>query len=222
MGITISAIFASAAIVLFGAGIFASFKNYEKRFRNKFSIKNMFPFEINYEGKFVDNFLGNCLLCLSALITAAFYATFDSSHDDGVAIFVLIAGVFSAALNCLLYFVPFKHLKTHIATQTFAFVFAFMSAGSTFLLNLFYFKQYQNIANLIAMILSGIIGLFIVAMIVNPKLTLKIQGVEGKDEQGNVVYHRPKWIMIAFTEWVNIFALLLNQISVILFVASIH
>lgn len=221
MGIEISILMACAAITLFVMAFLLSRLNYERRFSSKFSLKNMFPFEFNYEGKFTDNFIPNVLLSLAFLVLIAFYGTFDGLHTDGIAIFVLISGIISSILGYVLFFVPFRHLKTHIALSTFMFVFSFMLTGSTFLLNMFYFRQYENAINLVTMIFSGILALSVLLMVLNPKLSLRIEGREEKLPNGEVIMHRPKWIMIAVTEWVSIFAIILNQIGVILYLSSL-
>ena len=50
---------AAGSILLFIAYYFLSSFNYKRRFNNKYEVLNYFPYELNFEGKFADNLLGN-------------------------------------------------------------------------------------------------------------------------------------------------------------------
>lgn len=221
MGIVFSSILAAVAIIFFSAGIVLSKKNYKSRFNIDYSLKNMFPFEINYEGHFGDNLFGNIALSLSTVFLIVFYATFDTSHTNGFATFTLISGIFSAVLSLILYFVPFKNLKTHVALSTFLFVFSFMLSISISLLNVFYWNQNHSVLNLVAAIIGGLIVLSILILIINPKLSLRVEGEEIKDESGETRIVRPKRIPYAYTEWAVMMTVFMSSVPLIIYLISI-
>lgn len=217
-----SLILAVLAVLTLIAGILFSKKNYEQRFKQRFSLKNMFPFELNYESKFVDNILGNVFLVLSSAIFIAFYTTFEGSHSEGFAIFIFISGVFAGVLHIVLLFLPTKYIKTHIFFVTLTFAIDFMLTACTAILNFNYYRDSQNIFNLIGMIYSIVLCLGVFVLVMNPKLSFKIKGKEVKDEKTNeVILTRPDWIMIAFTEWVIPFITYANMFGVVFFLISV-
>ena len=96
-----------------------------------------------------------------------------------------------------------------------------MLTGSTLLLNLSQYNEFQFINNLFGIIVSGIGCIIILVVIFNPKLSLRIEGEEVKNENGEVTLKRPKWIPLAFTEWVLISTIFINVISVILYIIKV-
>lgn len=221
MGLAFSSIFAGCSFLFFIVGNMLSRQNFAKRFGEKYSFKNMFPFEYNFEGKFVDNLLGNFAFIISALMLFAFFFTFDPINKSLFSTIILIAGVVSTVLAFLLMFVPFKFLKIHIALESLFFAVIFILTGSTLLLNLSQYNEFQFINNLIGIIVSGIGCIIILVVIFNPKLSLRIEGEEVKNENGEVILKRPKWILLAFTEWVLISTIFINVISVILYIVKV-
>ena len=65
---------ASLSILFFFAYLFFSSNNYKRRFKDKYDLRNHFPYEFNYESKFFDNPLGNVSLIMSMLFSIAFYS----------------------------------------------------------------------------------------------------------------------------------------------------
>lgn len=216
-----SSILSACSILFLIFGMFLSIKNYKFRFKSDYSIRNMFPYEFNYESHFVDNLGGNALLVLASLFSLTFYGTFPSSHSEGFSTFVLICGIFAAVFAIMLYFIPTKYLKLHIAALAFDAVFTFMLSGAIFCLNLKYYRELHNALNIVALVLAALSGLLILILTLSPGFSFRIKGVESKDENGNLIYVRPKTIFIALTEWLIIFVSFFNQIIVILFAITI-
>ena len=209
------------AILLLVAGVALSRVNYYKRFKTHFSFRNTFPFEFNYEAHFVDNLLGNAFLVFSTLTIILFYASFKGCRDSGLPIFIFISGVLSSVFICMLYFVSTKLLKTHIVTLTLSYALVFMLQAATGLLNLEYYNHYHNIVNLIGVIYSFALAALTFITVMNPKLSFRIKTKEPPTEGDSVSFARPKWIVIAFSEWIAIAGLYLNAIGVIFFLISI-
>ena len=221
MNVTGSVTIAVASLVLFAAGIVFSISNYRRRYQSKYSIKNMFPFEFNYMGHFFDNILGNFLFIFSGLCLLVFYATFKGSRTEGFGIFLFVAGIIVSGLITSLYFVSTKYLKTHIVILTLCFALTFMSIAASALLNLKYYRHDQNITALTGFIYSIVLAVFAFALAMNPKLSFKIQAkVKQTVNDEEAKYERPKWIVVAFTEWMLILTAYLNQIGVIFFLIA--
>ena len=64
------------ATVFFGTFVFVSANNYKKRFEVDYNMKNMFPYEFNYQGTFKDNFVGNLALLFTSVTGIIFYSLF--------------------------------------------------------------------------------------------------------------------------------------------------
>lgn len=221
MNVTGSVTIAVASLVLFVAGIVFSISNYRRRYQSKYSLKNMFPFEFNYMGHFFDNILGNFLFIFSGLCLLVFYATFKGSRTEGFGIFLFVAGIIVSGLITSLYFVSTKYLKTHIVILTLCFALTFMSIAASALLNLKYYRHDQNITALTGFIYSIVLAVFAFALAMNPKLSFKIQAkVKQTVNDEEAKYERPKWIVVAFTEWMLILTAYLNQIGVIFFLIA--
>lgn len=221
MNVTGSLTIAVTSLVLFVAGIVFSISNYRRRYQSKYSLKNMFPFEFNYMGHFFDNILGNFLFIFSGLCLLVFYATFKGSRTEGFGIFLFVAGIIVSGLITSLYFVSTKYLKTHIVILTLCFALTFMSIAASALLNLKYYRHDQNITALTGFIYSIVLAVFAFALAMNPKLSFKIQAkVKQTVNDEEAKYERPKWIVVAFTEWMLILTAYLNQIGVIFFLIA--
>ena len=221
MNVTGSVTIAVASLILFVAGIVFSISNYRRRYQSKYSLKNMFPFEFNYMGHFFDNILGNFLFIFSGLCLLVFYATFKGSRTEGFGIFLFVAGIIVSGLITSLYYVSTKYLKTHIVILTLCFALTFMSIAASALLNLKYYRHDQNITALTGFIYSIVLAVFAFALAMNPKLSFKIQAkVKQTVNDEEAKYERPKWIVVAFTEWMLILTAYLNQIGVIFFLIA--
>ena len=51
----------------------------------------------------------------------------------------------------------------------------------------------------------------------NPRLTLNFKAEEKINDNGEKIYVRPKWVVFAFTEWMNIILFILNIINITIF-----
>lgn len=223
MDYTYSIIIAAFATFCLIFGIAFSMVNYQKRYKQKFSIRNMFPFEFNYQAHFIDNMLGNAFLMFSGLSLILFYSTFRGSRTDGFTIFILIAAIISTLTISSLYFVSTRTLKTWLFFVTISYGMVFMLISATGCLHWKYYQQTHQTLNLVGFILCCVFALIIFVMAMNPKLSFRVNAKEKENANPDEpkTYERPKWIVIAFTIWMMIFALYLNQIGILLFAISI-
>ena len=71
------------------------------------------------------------------------------------------------------------------------------------------------------MSLAALVALFVFGLIMNPKLSLNIKMNVATDEKGNEYYVRPKYIMIAFTEWMLVIGLILSELLYLLVIIAL-
>ena len=72
--------------------------------------------------------------------------------------------------------------------------------------------------SLVMSIVSVVVALFNFVLVMNPKLSLSIKMNIGIDEKGQEYYVRPKYIMMAFTEWLMILSFLVDNVLFILLI----
>ena len=204
---------AAASIILFIAYFLLSTFNYKKRFENKYDVKCFFPYELNYESKLTDNLLGNIALILSMFTSMGLFALgLAYFKTNGYLIAALIAGIIYSILVLGIHFTPLKLLKFHFVVMIILFLASFFTPMA---LGLTSFNVYQNTKNvfvLVLMIISFIVGLVMFVFVMNPKLSFNIKMKVAVDEKGNEKYIRPKFILVAFTEWLMVLLLPVSQI----------
>ena len=213
---------AGSAILMFVAYFICSSLNYKKRFQSVYDFKNHFPYEFNYESKFSDNILGNVALIFMAALSIGFFAIgFSYFKNNGYVLVAIISGVLYSILAALINFIPLKTLKVHLAFSLLLLIFSFATPVA---IGLTCFSSYQNskeVFPLVVMIVSFVVALFLFALAMNPRLTPNFKMIVTTDEKGNETYVRPSVIVLALSEWITIFALLLNHILYILMILTL-
>ena len=204
------------SIISFVLFVFTGIRSYKNRFKVDYDIRNTFPYEINYHTKYLDNVLPNVLLTFSILLSIFVYVTFDFKNLVGINVFILIAGVILSILVFVLYFIDLKYLRSHMAIMVLTAVFSFALGGANAIGNFVRFQNTENIYYLILCVICGVFALVSFVLIMNPKLSLNLQMETVTDEKGNKKLVRPKYFVIAFTEWILAFTLFINQILLVL------
>lgn len=214
--------FISSSILFFIIYFVLSCVNYRRRFNEQYDVRNHFPYEFNYEGRFSDNLLGNIALILcGAFSIASFIFAGAQMHLNGLLISAVGAGTLLSVLLVIINFVPLKTMKAHLLFLVLLFVSAFATPtllGFTFFEH---YQIYQDAISLVLFIVSIAVGGFIFIMIMNPKLSFRITMQKATDEKGNEYFVRPKFIVVAFSEWLILFSLLLTQLILIILITLI-
>ena len=208
---------ASSSLLLFLAYFFLSIGNYKRRFNIDFDIRNHFPYEFNFESKFTDNILGNSALILSGGFSIALFAcSAVYKNNNGMLFVALIAGVSLTIMFLVINFIPLKFLKTHLVFSILLFVASFITPAAIGMTAFRDYQEYSSVGSLILFIIAAIVALFNFALVMNPKLTLNIRMEVATDEKGNEYYIRPKFIVLAFSQWMMIFTLFISQILLLI------
>lgn len=214
--------FISSSIFFFILYFVLSCFNYRRRFKEQYDVRNHFPYEFNYEGRFSDNLLGNITLILSGVFSlGAFSFAGAQMHLNGLLLSAVGAGGLLSILLVIINFVPLKSIKVHLLFLVLLFVSAFATPtllGFTFFEH---YQIYQDTISLAFFIVSLVVGAFVFILIMNPKLSLRITMQKATDEKGNEYYVRPKFIVVAFSEWLILFSLLLTQVILIILITLI-
>ena len=101
-------------IVFFAAFFVFSRIKYNQRFSQKYDLRNMFPYELNYESKFQDNFIGNTTFILMVLSHVGVFAFSMNTLIQSTLAFNLVTSLLVSITTLLILFVPLKLLKTHL------------------------------------------------------------------------------------------------------------
>ena len=205
-------------ICLFVSFYFVSRAFYFKRHQVKYHFFQMFPYEFNYPNTFKENLYGNIIFVLSCLSIVAFYI--NNPLNNIYSLLGIILSIVLTMMYIILLLLPLRYLRTHMIVSSIS------MALSTALpvLNLFaalnLMKSVVEEANptlcIISMVVSGIIGLMMLLLILNPKLTFNIYYEKAVDADGNEIKKRPKVILMALNEWWAIFTFFLATIPLIL------
>ena len=197
---------------------FVSSMFYKRHHETKYHFYQMFPYEFNYPAVFKENTYGNALFILGNIAVMSFYiiSPYSSLYKT---MSMIIAIVFTMVLICLI-LMPLRYLRTHMTLS----VVTMTLSMALPLFNLFLaFDQYQleteqikKVLAIIAMVVAGLLALFMMVLILNPKLTFRIYLDKETDNSGKEVLKRPKVIYLALTEWASIFIYFLSPISILL------
>lgn len=213
---------AAGSILLFIAYYFLSSFNYKRRFNNKYEVLNYFPYELNFEGKFADNLLGNVALVLSMFMSMSLFALGLAYYQlNGYLIAATIAGILYSILVLGINFTPLKLLKFHFVVMVVLFVCSFFTPMALGLTSFNVYQINKNPFPIVVMVLCFVVGLINFVFVMNPRLSFNIKMKVAVDEEGNEKYIRPKFILVAFTEWLMILLLPINQILYCLVVIAI-
>ena len=218
MVFTISAF--AFSVVIFGLIITVSFLLYKKRNDVDFDIKNSFPFELNYRSEFKENFYTHILLALYTSICCGFYATLFSKNVNGYFLFILIGGILSSLVIYSLFYIPLLRLKLHIAVDAICFALKLAISGAIIILSYRLIKDNMSWANVTSLVLGSISTLAIVALMINPRLTLDFRSMEVVKENGEKEYVRPKYVVLALSEWLLIFLNIFNMLNIVVLVIA--
>lgn len=198
----------------------ASFIQYKNRWQDKFDLRNHFPYEVNYGIKFKDNIYGNISLIAMSLSLCAYFATFDMSWERPFFVPIVVCGALAALIIPFIVFVPVSKIKSHIAVLMIQILTSICLPGTIGIAAL---KIYQTEGmSPVAMAIlwcSIAVALGIVILMFNPNLSLRMEPVTKEKENGEKEYLRPKYIQLAFTEWLLLFSVLIS--SILLFILLI-
>ena len=211
MVVVSSLLFGLILICFTGFFVFSSL-NYKRRFNVKYNPLNMFPYELNYEQTFRDNFFGNLFLFFVSIIGIVFYVLIIKESTSGFIILLAISGILSSLLFSFIPLINLKYLKKHLSSSIFFFVSTLVSLLSNALIALNYHNTWLDNSSLVLTIIFFVFGGLYLIVLFNPKISLwtKMEVVENSD--GTSFYKRPKFFPLAYTEWLSFIFYLISYI----------
>ena len=217
MGIGLSIGLVSASFLFFFAFFLFGIFYYQKRFNLKYDIRNTFPYEINYQQSFLDNIFVNIFLILFAVSSIGFFVFFDIKNILSVNMVPTVGGIFLAICIFFLFFADLKYIRFHMILLILTSISAFALASGVALVGFRSFQlDNQDYYSLIICIIAALIALFLFGVMMNPKLSFHLEmkkavGVDGKEK-----LVRPKFFVLAISEWLFIFSILLSELLLLL------
>ena len=200
----------AACVIFFIAFFIFSKMRYKTKYNAEYNVKNMFPYELNFKAKLQDNLLGNIFLVLYGACALAFFAlASQKSLLPYSNVIILVASILYIVINLSLVFVPLELVKLHLGVSIFSMVFTFTFFGAISYVCFDYYQHFQEVPYLVLGIIGIIFCLFYFGVSMNPKLNAPLNYEEVKNEDGSITYKRPKFFVLAFSEWLCIFANLL-------------
>lgn len=207
--------FLLVAIFLFFSFIFISLFNYRNRFKKAYHLRSHFPYEFNYHGKYSDNIYGNLVYALYVVAVIVFLIFFNNNYSNGYLIFALIAGGISLVSLTAIIYIPIDQLRTHMIVAALAFIFSLGFSFAIALASFFKYKETSSIPALISLIVSIVVTLIYVILILNPKLSRWADMDNETKSDGTVVKVRPRWFVLAYSEWAMMFLYLISLVSLL-------
>ena len=189
---------------------------YKRKSEEDFDLRNYFPFELINHSEFKDNFYTHLILVLFILTSCGFYATFDINYTGGYLLFVMIGGILSSLAIFALFYVPLLRLRSHIIVATLAFTLRLATSGAIFIASWRINQSGMSWASITSIVLSSIVLFIALGLIFNPKLTLNFRAVEAVKENGEKEYLRPKYVVLALSEWILIFLNIFNMLNIVI------
>ena len=214
MSVTALTFLITATFLFVGFIIVSSF-NFKKRFNKEYHLRSHFPYEFNYQGRYQDNIYGNLLYALFVACIIVFFVFFNSNFNNGYLIFALIAGGITLVSLTALVYIPIDQLRLHMTVAALALIF---SLGLSFAIVLASYNKYKDsgsIPALISLIISVVVTLIFVILLLNPKLAHWAEMDKETKSDGTVVLVRPKWFVLAYSEWMMFFLYLISLASLI-------
>ena len=166
--------------------------------------------------RFKENIFGNCLLLLSTLALLGCFTTFFFTSTNAFTYVVASVGLFGSFIPAAIVFTPLTAGKKHIIIDCIAFFLAFLTPGLIAIESFRLFNHLNNSVALVAFIISILICLVIFILIMNPKITKWAEMEKHVNEDGSATYQRPKYFVLAFSEWIVIFTVYLTIIPFII------
>lgn len=217
MNLGLSIGLAASSIIFFLGFVVFGVINYKKRFTLKYDIRNTFPYEINYQTRFLDNILVNVFLVLFSVSSVGFFTFFDIKNIIGVNLVPAISGSILTICIFFIFFADLKYIRFHMFLLIFTAIASFTLASGVALVGFHMFQLDNNdYYSLVVCIISAIFALFIFGVMMNPKLNFKLEMTKAIDTNGNEILVRPKYFVLAFSEWIFIFSILVSELLLLL------
>lgn len=201
-------------VVFFGLYLFFSLLNYKNITKMNYNFRNHFPYEFNFEDDFRINLPGKIALLASLTCSIIFYIFFKNNYNNGYYVFVMIMGIINVISIGAIAFIDLRSTRAHLLMVVINVVSSFIIPSSIAINASIEYTTYKSVSGLVIAIISVIFCFIIFILMMNPKLTKWAKLDEIKAPDGAISYIRPKYFVLAYTEWILIFYSLLVELLV--------
>lgn len=189
--------------------------HYNHKYQTQYKIRNMFPYELNYNAHFLDNGAGNLVMILMTVSLITFFILFDQHFTFPFYIPISVAGGLFAFIIPFIVLVPLKNLRAHIFVLVLELVLAVALPGTIGIASWQIAQKFgTSIYTNISLFGSLFTALIVLILVFNPNLSLMIKYSTIKKEDGTEERVRPKVIFLALVEWLLIFSIFTDAILV--------
>ena len=201
------------SVVSFAIFMVFSMLNYKKRYNVTYNLRNMFPYEFNYETTFKENLIGNIFLVATSVGLVLFYVSFfQSMNNFGLPIITMVAGIMASVMMPFVSFVPIKMIRMHLFVDVMFFIMTFLTIASFGLIMVNEYQVFAQPKSLIMAIINFVFALGVFLILMNPKLTHWGDLEEVENSDGTKYYKRPKFFVLAFSEWLIMFFMIASLV----------
>jgi hypothetical protein len=221
MGLWIASL--SILLIAFLGMFIFGVSNYQETFKAKFSLLNMFPYELSYhnQGMMIIIYRFFLYVYVAFSISPALLMISKYYHFPGYVSYLIMVGilfVISAVSLLTLHIIQAKYVRLHTIVATIFFAVSALASGavSIVLINLYISNNYVDIKFLMIGLMEAMLGFATLLIMLNPRLRNWAQMNSTTDEDGTVVIERPRFFVLAFSEWLVIFINLAAQILLLI------
>ena len=201
--------FFASSILLFIVFIAISFINYKKKENEVYLVRNHFPYELFKKNNDL-NVLVNVIMMLSFLLTGANFILFAVNFYDVSTLLSALMAVAVCLSFIMLFIIPLSKFREHCSLMIMVMTFSAILNGFLIYKEVRLLKIIDDYLLLLPIIINSISGAFALIAIFHPGL---FKFNMERDAEGNMI--RPKFFLLAFSEWVLMGAMLLSQISIV-------
>lgn len=190
------------AVIFFLLTIVFSLSNYRTKQGRNYSFLNEFPYELSQgvEQRFVIYLYFSQMMQALGFVLFGFYAFVDLAHYFGI--ILIVSWTLTALLGASIFFVKLRSMKGHIAIVACLITFTLVNAV---FLGIYIFKTIYLDAPLILPIICWILAAIVAFLAINPALKRWPFMDKIEQQDGTIIILRPKFFVLAYTEWAIIF-----------------
>jgi hypothetical protein len=214
---------AALTLMFFVYGYLVAKAFYYRKHQEKYVMRRMFPYELNYPDSFSNNKFGNIFFILSWLGTIALYL-FNFFFRQQVGLVIGIASfsmaIILVALAIVLLLVPLNYLRVHMIASS---LFLVLSIALPAFNCLSAYQAFERaIGNLdvflsiFALVVAAIQVLVMLVCVLNPRATYQIYLQKEVTPEGKEILKRPNTIPLALNEWIGYIVLVLSSIPIVI------
>ncbi len=186
--------------------------NFQETFKTKFSLLNMFPYELSShnQGKMIMFYRFFLYLYVAFSLTPALLMVSKFMQLPGYMsylIMISILFVINAVTFLTLHIIQAKYVRLHSLIATVYFAISVLASGAVaiVLFNLYISNNQLDVTYLVLGIFTAMAGFATLLIMLNPRLRNWAELNSQTNEDGTVVIVRPRIFILAFSEWLVIF-----------------